>query len=136
MRSDLLNRQVVASAVLEEELPAVSGDRNQLQQVLLNVVINACDAMDGQEVDRQLLVHTQTTAQGNVEIRVADRGGGIPLADLERIFEPFVTTKVHGVGLGLAICRSIVEAHGGHLWATNNPDRGATLHCELPAQRL
>ena len=113
----------------------MSGDRNQLQQVLLNFVINGCDAMDGQEVDRRLLVRTRATAQGNVEVSVADRGAGIPLADLERIFEPFVTTKAHGLGLGLAICRSIVEAHGGRLWATNNADRGATLHCELPAKR-
>ena len=91
--------------------------------------------MDGREADRRLLVRTQTTAHGNVEVSVADRGAGIPLADLERIFEPFVTTKSHGLGLGLAICRSIVEAHGGRLWATNNADRGATLHCELPAKR-
>ena len=136
MRSDLLNRQVVATTVLDQQLPAVSGDRNQLQQVLLNVVINACDAMDGQEVDRRLLLHTRTTERGNIEISVADRGAGIPSADLERIFDSFVTTKAKGMGLGLAISRSIVEAHGGHLWATNNPDRGATLHCELPAQVL
>jgi signal transduction histidine kinase len=116
-------------------MPAVSGDRNQLQQVLLNLVINGCDAMDGREADRRLVVQTQVTVQGNVEVSVADRGAGIPLADLERIFEPFVTTKVRGMGLGLAICRSIVEAHGGRLWATNNADRGATLHCELPGQR-
>ena len=135
MRSDLLNRQVAVSTDLAEALPAVSGDRNQLQQVLLNLVINGCDAMDGREADRRLLVRTQTTAHGDVEVSVADRGAGIPLADLERIFEPFMTTKAKGMGLGLAICRSIVEAHGGRLWATNNPDRGATLHCELPAKR-
>jgi two-component system sensor kinase FixL len=134
MRSDLLNRQVAVSTDLDEALPGVSGDRNQLQQVLLNLVINGCDAMDGQEADCQLLVRTRTTAHGGVEVSVADRGPGIPLADLERIFEPFMTTKSKGLGLGLAICRSIVEAHGGRLWATNNPDRGATLHCELPAR--
>ena len=134
MRSDLLNRHVMLSTDLADALPVVSGDRNQLQQVLLNLVINGCDAMDGREVDRRLLVRTRTTAQGSVEISVADRGAGIPLADLERIFEPFVTTKLYGLGLGLAICRSIVEAHGGLLWATNNADRGATLHCELPAK--
>jgi two-component system sensor kinase FixL len=132
MRSDLLNRQVVVNTDLAGALPAVSGDRNQLQQVLLNVVINGCDAMDGREADRRLLVQTRTTARGNVEISIADWGPGIPSADLERIFQPFVTTKAHGMGLGLAICRSIVEAHGGRLWATNNADRGATLHCELP----
>jgi two-component system sensor kinase FixL len=133
MRSDLLSRQVLVSTDLAGALPAVSGDRNQLQQVLLNFVFNGCDAMDGTGVDRRLIVRTQTHADGNVEVSVADRGAGIPLADLERIFEPFVTTKPHGMGLGLSICRSIVEAHGGRLWATNNADGGATLHCELPA---
>jgi PAS domain S-box-containing protein len=135
MRSDLLNRQVMVSTDLALELPAVIGDRNQLQQVLLNFMINGCDAMDGRLEDRGLLVRTRTNAQGNVEFSIADRGAGIPLADLEQIFEPFVTTKSHGLGLGLAICRSIVESHGGRLWATNNADRGATLHCELPATR-
>ena len=132
MRSDLLSRQVAVGTDLAGALPAVSGDRNQLQQVLLNFVMNGCDAMDGREADRRLLVRTQTTPHGSVEVSVADRGAGIPLADLERIFEPFVTTKATGMGLGLAICKSIVEAHGGHLWATNNADCGATLHCELP----
>jgi PAS domain S-box-containing protein len=135
MRSDLLNRRVVVRADLGEELPAVSGDRNQLQQVLLNFMMNGCDAMDGQDMDGRLLVRTRTTADGNVEFSVADRGTGIPSADLERIFEPFVTTKSHGMGLGLTICRSIVEAHGGRLWATNNSDGGASLHCELPGKR-
>jgi len=135
MRSDLLNRQVVARTDLAEPLPAVSGDRNQLQQVLLNLVMNGCDAMDGTDGDRQLLVRTHTTANGNVEVCIADHGAGIPSADLERIFEPFVTTKSNGLGLGLAICRSIMEAHGGRLWATNNTDRGATMHCELPVEK-
>jgi len=134
MRSDLLNRQVVVSSELAHALPAVSGDRNQLQQVLLNLVINGCDAMNGHRADNRLVIRTQKTTNGNVEVSVADRGAGIPSADLERIFEPFMTTKSHGLGLGLAICRSIVEAHGGRLWATNNADRGATLHCELPSK--
>jgi two-component system, LuxR family, sensor kinase FixL len=132
MHSDLLNRQIVVSSELARGLPAVSGDRNQLQQVLLNLVVNGCDAMDGHRPDGRLEIRTQLTPNGNVEIAVTDRGAGIPSAELERIFEPFVTTKSHGLGLGLAICRSIVEAHGGRLWATNNADRGATLHCEFP----
>jgi two-component system, LuxR family, sensor kinase FixL len=135
MRSDLLNRHVVVRTELGEGLPAVSGDRNQLQQVLLNFMMNGCDAMDGREKHGRLLVRTRSTSEGRVEFSVADRGTGIPSADLERIFEPFVTTKSHGMGLGLTICRSIVDAHGGRLWATNNSDGGATLHCELPGKR-
>jgi two-component system, LuxR family, sensor kinase FixL len=134
MRSDLLSRQVAVSTDLADALPAVNGDRNQLQQVLLNFVINGCDAMGGQQADRRLVVRTHSTPHGSVEVSVADQGAGIPLPDLDRIFEPFVTTKSNGLGLGLSICRSIVEAHGGRLWATNNADRGATLHCELPAK--
>jgi two-component system sensor kinase FixL len=134
MRSDLLNRHVKVSADLADALPAVNGDRNQLQQVLLNFMMNGCDAMDGHAKDRRLRVATRQTAQGHVEVSVTDRGAGIPEADLERIFKPFVSTKSHGLGLGLVICRSIVEAHGGRLWASNNADAGATLHCELPAK--
>ena len=135
MRSDLVNRHVMVSTDLADALPAVSGDRNQLQQVLVNLVINGCDAMSGRETDRRLLARTRTTADGGVEVSVTDRGAGIPPADLERIFEPFVTTKASGLGLGLAICRSIVEAHGGRLSATNNAEGGATLHCEFPARK-
>jgi two-component system, LuxR family, sensor kinase FixL len=135
MRSDLLNREVLVDIELAPTLPAVSGDRNQLQQVLLNLMMNGFDAMDGRSSDRRLHIATRGTVQGGVEFSVADRGPGIPQADLERIFEPFVTAKAQGLGLGLAICRSIVEAHGGRLWATNNADAGATLHCGLPAMR-
>jgi len=134
MRSDLLNRDVVVSAELADALPAVSGERNQLQQVLLNFMMNGCDAMYAQQTDRRLFVRTELNALGRIEISVADRGAGIHAGDLERIFEPFVTTRPQGLGLGLAICRSIVEAHGGRLWASNNADAGATLHCELPAR--
>ena len=136
MRSDLLSRRVEVSTDLADALPAVSGDRNQLQQVLLNFVINGCDAMDGQGSGPPASGTNATTARGNVEVAVVDRGVGIPVANLETIFQPFVTTKASGMGLGLAICKSIVEAHGGRLWATNNADCGATLHCELPAKRV
>jgi C4-dicarboxylate-specific signal transduction histidine kinase len=132
MRSDLLNRGVLVATDLARTLPAVSGDRNQLQQVLLNLVMNACDAMAGQPA-RRLRIGTRRVASGRVEFSVADCGPGIPPDDLGRIFEPFVSTKAQGLGLGLAICRSIVEAHGGRLWAGHNADGGATLHGELPA---
>ena len=83
--------------------------------------------------DRRLLIRTET-ADGSEEVivSVTDSGSGIPEPDLEQVFEPFVTTKENGVGLGLSVCRSIISAHGGKLWAANNPDRGATLYFSLP----
>ncbi len=134
LRSDLLNRRVSVTTELAPGLPVVHGDSNQLQQVLLNLIINGCDAMDAMPEGRHLRLSTRLSEQG-VEFAVTDLGVGIPAADLERIFESFVTTKAHGLGLGLAICRSIIDAHGGRLWATLNSDRGSTLHCELPAIR-
>jgi two-component system sensor kinase FixL len=136
LRSDLLARHVTVQSDLAERLPSIEGDRNQLQQVLLNLLMNGCDAMDGQATDRRLTVRTQQTGQATVEVTVSDRGLGIPVADLDRVFDPFVTTKAQGLGLGLTICRSIVQAHGGRLWATHHTPRGATLHCELPAGRV
>jgi two-component system sensor kinase FixL len=112
----------------------VFGDRIQLQQVLLNLVINACEAMDGLPEPRQVNIRTRCMDGAGVEISVSDRGGGIPPGDLERIFEPFVTTKEHGMGLGLSICRTIITAHGGRLWAENIGE-GATFRFTLPPAR-
>jgi PAS domain S-box-containing protein len=133
MRSELLSRQVSASTELTNELPFVFGDRVQLQQVLLNLLVNACDAMAHAPPPRPLIVSTGRASGGNVVLSVADDGIGIAPEDLERIFEPFVSTKPLGMGLGLAVCRSIARAHGGRLWATNSPGGGATLTLELPA---
>lgn len=132
--SDFLNRNVAVALDLEADLPHVIGDRVQLQQVLLNLVINACDAMSDLGAGRTLSVRTQAVPGPAVEVSVSDIGRGIPPADLQRIFMPFVTSKVEGVGLGLAICGTIIRAHRGKLWATNNPSRGATLHFELPIE--
>jgi C4-dicarboxylate-specific signal transduction histidine kinase len=129
-RNDLMNREVVASTELTPNLPPVFGDPIQLQQVLLNLVLNACEAMEAVPGPRQVQLRTFHT-DGGVEISVSDRGGGIPPGDLERIFEPFVTTKEHGTGLGLSICRTIIVAHGGRLWAENIGE-GATFRCMLP----
>ncbi len=134
MRSDLLNRGVTVGT----DLAVGAAGRQRRPQP---AAAGAAELPDewlrchGRSADRTAgcRCSTRATAPGHVEIAVSDRGTGISPADLERIFEPFVTTKAKGLGLGLAICRSIVEAHGGRLWATNNADRGATLHCELPA---
>jgi two-component system, LuxR family, sensor kinase FixL len=135
MRSDLTSRSVSVSTELAANLPGVEGDPVQLQQVLLNLIINGCDAMAGAPGDRQLALRTAATDDGTVVVSVTDRGAGVPPADLERIFEPFVTTKADGLGLGLAVCRTIVAAHGGRLWGTNNVDAaGATFHLALPVR--
>lgn len=131
--SELVERNVAVAAQLQPDLPSVRGDRVQLKQVLLNIVVNACDAMnDNRPAERSLTIATEAGMQGTVQVSVADRGGGIQPALIERLFEPFVTTKAKGLGLGLSICRSIVTAHSGRLWAANNPDRGATFWVTLP----
>jgi len=131
MRSDLQRRGVVARTRLCEPDPLVLGDRVELQQVVLNLVMNACDAMaDTAPGDRRLLISTTREADARIEIR--DAGSGIPTEGLAKIFEPFVTTKRDGLGLGLAICRSIASAHGGSISAANNPDGGATFVVSLP----
>ncbi len=134
MRSDLVNRDVSVKPEIPADLPSVRGDRVQLQQVLVNLIINACDAMSGTETaERRLLLAAEPAPPDGVRVSVSDRGPGIPPAELERVFEPFVTSKAHGLGLGLVVCRTIVAAHGGRLWASNNSEGGATFHFVLPA---
>jgi signal transduction histidine kinase len=132
LRVDLVRRGVSVTTRLAPGLPAVNGDRVQLQQVVLNLMLNACDAMrDNLPGDRQMMVTTTWTDTG-VRLSVEDVGPGIAPDRLGSVFEPFVTTKATGLGLGLALCRSIVHAHEGQLTAENNPGRGATFHCVLP----
>jgi two-component system sensor kinase FixL len=134
VRSDLLNSGVIVNTDLLPGLPAATGDRVQLQQVMINLVVNGCEAMTSVDsAARQLAVRTALTADGEVCVSVSDLGHGIPLHNLERVFDPFFTTKTHGLGLGLAVCRTIVAAQGGRLWAANNTGRGASFHFTLPA---
>jgi PAS domain S-box-containing protein len=133
IHSDLVTRRVNVSTRLAMELPPVQGDRVQLQQVLLNLIFNACDAMTENEPgERDLTVVTALDGRSTALISIADRGGGIKPDLLGLLFKPFVTTKSRGLGIGLSICRSIVEGHGGRLWAVNNPERGATFCIALP----
>jgi signal transduction histidine kinase len=116
------------------ELPPVYGDRVQLQQALLNLILNGMDAMaDTPEALRRITVRTAVNGSGGVEVAVADAGHGIPAARLPNIFDSFTTSKQDGMGLGLSIARAIVEAHGGKIRAENNPDKGATFRFTLPA---
>jgi two-component system sensor kinase FixL len=117
---------------LAQNLPAVTGDRVQLQQVLLNLALNGCEAMaDYNSSERRLLIASKFE-NGAVRVSVTDRGGGIPDEKMEQVFERFFTTKKKGMGLGLSVCRTIINAHHGKLWATNNGGCGATLHFSLP----
>jgi signal transduction histidine kinase len=131
MHSDLQYRRVIVSTRLDDPPPLVLADRVQLQQVLLNLIMNACDAMRERDSGERLLV-VSTAADGDARIEVRDQGTGIPPDTLTSIFKPFVTTKSDGLGLGLAICRTIVTEYHGQIWAVNNPDRGATMIVSLP----
>jgi C4-dicarboxylate-specific signal transduction histidine kinase len=131
-RTDLVMRHVVAVAELAPALPAVRGDRVQLQQVVLNLIVNATDAMGATDAPlRELAIRTART-DGGIQLRVADRGPGIPAEHLDRIFEPFWTTKPTGMGIGLAICRSILDAHGGRVTVANRADGGAEFSVVVP----
>ena len=134
IRSDLINQKVTVDTQLARNLPMVTGDPVQLQQVLVNLVVNACDAMTSCNTpERRLLIRTGIeNGSSAVIVSVTDRGDSIPREKLEQIFEPFFTTKEKGMGLGLSVCRTIIAAHRGKLWATNNADCGATFHFSLP----
>jgi signal transduction histidine kinase len=133
LNSDLVARRVIVTTMFALKLPMVQGDRVQIQQVLLNLIFNACDAMaENEPSDRKLTVGTATEGSNAAQISITDWGRGIDADILDRLFKPFVTTKSRGLGLGLSICHSIVEAHGGRLWAFNGPQCGATFCVALP----
>ena len=132
---ELTSRRIAAKACLTPGLPVVLGDRIQLQQVVLNLVLNACDAMNATPAPERRLSLSTSPDGDFVEVIVSDRGSGIPPDQLERVFEPFVTFRDGGLGLGLAISRSIVAAHGGSIRAENKASGGATFRCRLPIAR-
>jgi C4-dicarboxylate-specific signal transduction histidine kinase len=132
-RSEMQRHNVSLETQLSGDVPLVFADRVQLQQVILNLVMNAVEAMsEVTEGPRRVLFRTDADASGEIVVVVRDSGPGIAPEHLDRLFMPFYTTKPHGMGMGLAICRSIVEAHGGSLRARANEDRGATFQFTLP----
>jgi PAS domain S-box-containing protein len=135
LRHDLERRQIVVKLSLDLSLPPVLGDTVQLQQVILNVLVNACEAIAAlEDGPREIRIESVRSESGLVELAIRDTGIGVKPPDLELIFERFLSTKPDGLGMGLSISRTIVETHGGRIWATANPDRGITLHVELPGQ--
>ncbi|MGH7309470.1 MAG: sensor histidine kinase, partial [Candidatus Rokuibacteriota bacterium] len=134
--SDAVIRNVTLTLVLDPDLPIVIADRVQLQQVILNLLINGMEAMgDNAGGERPLVVRTECTEAQEVHVSVRDAGPGLRDGTQEIIFEPFYTTKPAGMGMGLAIARSIIEAHEGAIWAVNNPTRGAAFHFTIPGAR-
>src|SRR5688572_11185924 len=135
IHSDLIERQIELKTTLDPNMPMVRGDSVQIQQVLLNLVRNACDAMSAMSAseNRQLTLTTDGALKDGAGILVADTGKGVPLELQDKVFEPFVTNKSHGLGLGLAISRTILKAHGGSIWCKQNPGGGAIFAFSLPA---
>jgi C4-dicarboxylate-specific signal transduction histidine kinase len=136
MRCELINRHAHVTTDLGVGLPNLRGDRVQLQQVLLNLLINACEAMaENLPADRKVLITTRLCDSGrSIEVAIADSGCGIAAGHLERVFQPFVTSKPEGLGLGLVICRWIAQAHRGRLWAEDAAGGGAVLRLRLPVR--
>ena len=133
-RGEALKNGVSVKTEFANGLPIITGDRVQLQQVVLNLILNALQAMGGdREGARQVLITTSQTESNDPCIGIRDTGPGLSSETLSRLFEPFYTTKPNGMGLGLAICRSIIEAHGGRLWATGCQPHGAVFQFIIPA---
>jgi signal transduction histidine kinase len=133
MDSELQSHHVVVRTALRDALPPVLADRIQLQQVLLNLIKNAIEAMTSvADGSRSLLLTTELDDAGTLRITVADSGPGIDPKNLERVFDRFFTTKSQGMGMGLSVCRSIIEAHDGRLWAESGAHGGSVFRISLP----
>jgi len=130
LKNNIRRNSVTVRLELAENLPEIAGDRVQLEQVLMNLMLNAIEAMHDAKGD--LTITSQSTDDGHLSISVSDTGVGIPADKIDQIFDTFFTTKPQGTGMGLAISRSIVESHGGRLWATSNSERGSTFQFTLP----
>ena len=136
-RSEMDKRRVRLRLDLAIERPPILGDRVQLQQVMVNLILNAIEAMSSAEVhSRELVISTTIRAEAEILVTVRDSGTGLQPGRMEQVFEPFQTTKPGGLGMGLSISRSIVENHGGRLWASPNDGPGATFQFTIPVQPI
>jgi C4-dicarboxylate-specific signal transduction histidine kinase len=132
-RSEIQRSSVALETQLSKHVPVVLADRIQLQQVILNLMMNAIEAMNTvTDRPREMVIRSSAQESDKVLVAVQDSGIGIDSQNLDKIFDTFYTTKPHGLGMGLSISRSIINAHGGRLWATANPDKGATFQFTLP----
>jgi PAS domain S-box-containing protein len=135
-RSEMLKHGILPQTELAPALPKVKGDRTQLQQVILNLIVNAIEAMSSSYTrPNELGIRTEIDVTGAVLVTISDSGPGLGTEELEQVFQAFYTTKAKGMGMGLAICRSMVEAHGGRMWASNNESRGAVFRFTLPLEQ-
>jgi signal transduction histidine kinase len=132
---DLRKHSIEARVNLSEQLPLVIGNKVQLQQVILNLVMNAVEAMVSAAEPRVLSITSEINEHNDVLVSIADTGSGIDVANLSRIFKPMFTTKARGMGMGLSICKSIIESHNGRIWVSASVPRGSIFHFELPSQR-
>jgi C4-dicarboxylate-specific signal transduction histidine kinase len=136
LRSQITRYLISVRMELAADLPQVSGDRVQLQQVMMNLTMNSIDAMKDVDGTRELAIKSHRTGNEQLMVCVSDSGVGLPSQQADQIFHAFFTTKPHGIGMGLAICRSIVESHSGRLWAADNSPRGASFHLILPTSSM
>jgi len=133
LRDEAMRYNISMRTELAADLPQIVGDRVQLQQVAMNLIVNSIEAMKDFEGTRELVIQSQRAEHTQILVSVSDTGPGILPQFAEQIFDPFFTTKPHGTGMGLRISRSIIESHGGHLWAEVAAGRGATFHLKLPS---
>jgi PAS domain S-box-containing protein len=133
LRAEAVRHRISIRTELAADLPQIVGDRVQLQQVAMNLIVNSIEAMRDVDGVRELVIKSQRAENKQVLVSVSDTGVGLPPQLMEQMFDPFFTTKPHGTGMGLRISRSIIESHGGRLWAVGSAGRGATFHLNLPA---
>src|ERR1700693_322081 len=134
MRNQATRYSIFVRTDLAADIPRIMGDRVQLQQVLMNLIVNSIDEMKEADGTRNLVIKSQRSENEHVTLSVIDTGVGLPRQQADQIFNAFFTTKVQGTGMGLRISRSIVESHGGRLWAADNSPRGASFHFTLPTK--